>query len=77
MQREAYVKKMAPLDPINFIGKAKSVPMLLQFASHDQFIPKEKAEQFANSDMILRNFVGTMSDMRLNAQAASERDNLA
>jgi dienelactone hydrolase len=71
--REAYIKKMAPLDPINFIGKAKSVPMLLQFASHDQFIPKEKAEQFANSAHDPKDFRWYDIGHEMNAQAASDR----
>jgi len=72
-EREAYIKKITPLDPINFIGKAKSVPMLLQFSSHDQFIPKEKAELFGNSAHDPKDFRWYDSGHEMNAQAASDR----
>lgn len=72
-QREAYIKKMAPLDPINFIGKTKSVPLLLQFATRDKFIPKDKAELFANSASEPKEFRWYEAEHELNAQAVSER----
>src|ERR1041385_7166967 len=39
-ERQGYIQKMTPLDPTNFLGKAKSVPVLLQFATNDKFIAK-------------------------------------
>jgi dienelactone hydrolase len=72
-EREAYIKKMTPLDPINFIGEAKSVPVLLQFATHDEYITKEKAELFAISASEPKEFHWYEAGHEMNAQAASER----
>jgi fermentation-respiration switch protein FrsA (DUF1100 family) len=72
-ERDAYIKKLAPLDPVNFIGKAKSVPLLLQFATTDKFIPKDKAELFANSASEPKEFRWYEAEHELNAQAATER----
>ena len=72
-EREAYTTKMAPLDPVNFIGKAKSIPLLLQFATHDRFIPKEKAELFAKSAAEPKDFRWYDAEHEMNAQAASDR----
>ncbi len=72
-QREAYIKKMAPLDPVNFIGKAKSVPLLLQFATNDKFIPKDKAELFANSASEPKELRWYEAEHELDPQAAAER----
>ncbi len=72
-EREAYIKKMAPLNPVNFLGKAKSVSVLMQFATNDKFIPKDKAELFANSANQPKDFRWYESEHELNAQAASDR----
>ena len=72
-QRDAYVKKMAPLDPANFLGKAKSVPVLLQFATKDKFIPKDKAESFASAVSEPKEFHWYEAEHELNSQATTER----
>ncbi|HSS97333.1 MAG TPA: hypothetical protein VLK33_09895 [Terriglobales bacterium] len=72
-EREAYIKKMGPLDPVNFIGKAKPVPLLLQFATKDKFIPKDKAELFVSSAVEPKEFRWYEAEHELNAQAATER----
>ena len=72
-ERDAYIKKMSPLDPVNFLGKAGPVPVLLQFATDDRFIPKEKAELFANSAREPRDFRWYDAHHELNEQATAER----
>jgi dienelactone hydrolase len=72
-ERQAYIEKMAPLDPTNFIGKTKSVPVLLQFATIDKFIAKDKAELFANSASEPKEFRWYETGHEMNAQAATER----
>ena len=64
---------MAPLDPVNFIGKAKSVPLLLQFATNDKFIAKNKAELFANSASEPKELRWYEAEHELNTQAVTER----
>ena len=72
-ERQAYIQKMAPLDPTNFIGKAKSLPVLLQFATTDKFIARDKAELFANSAREPKELRWYESGHEMNAQAAIER----
>ena len=71
--REAYIKKMAPLDPINYVGKAKSVPILFQFATHDEYVAKDKAELFANSASDPKELRWYDTGHEMNSQAASDR----
>lgn len=72
-ERQAFIQKMAPLDPTNFIGKAKSVPLLLQFGTNDKFIAKDKAELFANSAREPKEFRWYEAEHGLNPQAETER----
>jgi len=72
-ERQSFIQKMAPLDPTNFIGKAKSVPLLLQFGTNDKFIAKDKAELFANSARGPKEFRWYEAEHGLNSQAATER----
>jgi dienelactone hydrolase len=72
-ERQAYIQKMAPLDPTNFIGKVKSVPVLLQFATTDKFISRDKAELFVRSASEPKEFHWYEAGHEMNAQAATER----
>jgi dienelactone hydrolase len=45
-ERERFVQQLSVLDPVRFIGAAAPAPVLLQFSSHDQYVPPEKAERF-------------------------------
>lgn len=71
--REAYMKKMAPLDPVNYVGKAKGVPILFQFATHDEYVAKDKAELFANSASAPKELRWYDAGHEMNAQAAADR----
>jgi len=73
-EREAYIKKMAPLDPTNYIGDAKSVPMLFQFSNHDEYIPKERAEGFMQAAKEPKEVLWYDAGHGLNAQAAADRE---
>jgi len=72
-ERQVFMQKMAPLDATNFIGKVKSVPLLLQFATNDEFIPKDKAELFANAANEPKDFRWYEARHELTPQAATER----
>jgi predicted esterase len=41
--RQAVIDRLAPLDPVKHIPTAS--PLLLQFGTHDRFVPKPKADQ--------------------------------
>jgi dienelactone hydrolase len=72
-EKEEFIKKTAPLDPINYLGKVDSVPILFQFSNHDQFIPKNKAELFANAAKSPKQVLWYDAGHSLDSQAADDR----
>ncbi|HEY1265137.1 MAG TPA: hypothetical protein VGF06_16530 [Terriglobales bacterium] len=72
-ERHAYIARMGPLDPVNFVGKAKSVPILMQFATEDQYVPREKAELFARAAADPKELRWYQTGHPMNAQAAADR----
>jgi dienelactone hydrolase len=44
--RSAFIKELAILDPVRYIGKAPPAPVYLQFATRDIFVSHDTAEQF-------------------------------
>lgn len=48
-QREAFIKEMAPFDPINQIAELAPSPVLFQFGTVDPHVPKETAQEFLNA----------------------------
>lgn len=44
-QLEAYLAPLAPLDAVHHVGKA-GAPLLFQFATDDEFVTREQAEQY-------------------------------
>jgi outer membrane protein assembly factor BamB/dienelactone hydrolase len=43
--KDRFVAQLAPLDPVNYVGKAKA-PVLFQFAKDDVYVPKASADAF-------------------------------
>jgi len=72
-EKENFIKKTAPLDPINYLGKLDSVPILFQFSNHDQFLPKEKAELFVKAAKPPKQVLWYDAGHPLNSQAAGDR----
>ncbi len=71
--REKYIASMAPLDPLNFVGHAKSVPILFQFASHDEYVSAERAKLFAASAHDPKQVMTYDAGHELNEAAAADR----
>jgi dienelactone hydrolase len=44
--REAFIRQMAPIDPITHVGSLSPAPILFQFATDDFHVPRERAEEF-------------------------------
>jgi dienelactone hydrolase len=44
--REAYIQKMAPIDPITHIANLSPAPILFQFGDNDLHVSLERAEEF-------------------------------
>ena len=47
--QEAFLQEMAPFDPINHIANLALKPLLFQFATADEHVPRERAEEFFNA----------------------------
>ena len=47
--RDAFVAKLAPLDPVNYLPKIAPRPVLLQFGTKDQFVKSEAATAMADA----------------------------
>jgi cephalosporin-C deacetylase-like acetyl esterase len=48
-ERDAFITKLAPLDPIVALGKISPRPVLLQFGTKDQFVKNEAAQAMADA----------------------------
>jgi dienelactone hydrolase len=47
--KDAFIAKLAPLDPINYLPKISPRPILLQFGTKDQFVKNEAATAMADA----------------------------
>jgi len=45
-EREAFIREMAPIDPITHVPNLAPAPVFFQFADNDPHLPKERAEKF-------------------------------
>jgi len=48
-EREAFIARMAPLDPIVALGRISPRPVLLQFGTKDQFVKNDAAQAMADA----------------------------
>jgi cephalosporin-C deacetylase-like acetyl esterase len=48
-EKEAFIAKMAPLDPIVALGRVSPRPVLLQFGTKDQFVKNDAAQAMADA----------------------------
>lgn len=46
---DEYRKQLAPIDPINFVGKIAPAPVFFQFAAQDEFVSADAATRFYNA----------------------------
>jgi dienelactone hydrolase len=72
-ERENYIKKIAPLDPTNYLGKAK-LPILFQFSNKDEYIPKDKAQMFVDAAKSPKQLLWYDAGHGLSVQAGTDRD---
>ncbi len=72
-ERENHVRQLAPLDPVNYVGRAKSVSILFQFAKTDEYVANEKAQMFAGAAPPSRQLQWYDCGHEMNAQAAADR----
>lgn len=46
-RRDEYVRQMATIDPVRWIGELAPAPVFFQFGTRDPHVPVERAEEFA------------------------------
>lgn len=71
--RQAVINRLAPLDPIKFIGQLGSTPMLLQFSEKDFYVPREKADALYAAVHGPKQILWYQAGHGLNDQASLDR----
>jgi dienelactone hydrolase len=72
-EREAFIERMAPLDPIAHVARLAPAPLLFQFGRDDPHVPKERGQAFydaAGEPKLVRWYD---CGHGLNAQATEDR----
>jgi len=69
-----YLAAMAPLDPVTWLPEADGRPVLLQFASNDQYVPEAIADEMTEAVGITAARRTYAADHHLNDEARAERD---
>jgi predicted esterase len=71
--RQRVIDRLAPLDPLNFIGQLGSTPVLLQFAEKDFYVPRDHAEALYAAVHGPKQMVWYQSGHGLSDQASQDR----
>jgi predicted esterase len=69
-----YLAAMAPLDPVTWLPDADGRPVLLQFASNDQYVPEAVADEMTDAVGITAARRTYTADHDLNDEARADRD---
>jgi fermentation-respiration switch protein FrsA (DUF1100 family) len=65
--------RLAPLDPVRFVGKLAGKPVLLQFSKKDFYVPMDRAQALADAAQEPKQVVYYDADHELNQQAVRDR----
>ena len=71
--RDQFIARLAPLDPVKYLPKIAPRPVLLQFATHDKFVSKEAAAALANAATGPKTVKYYDAEHALNAEATRDR----
>jgi cephalosporin-C deacetylase-like acetyl esterase len=71
--RAQFIAKLAPLDPVKFVGQIAPRPVLFQFATSDKFVSKEAAGKLANAAAEPKTVKYYDAQHALNAEATRDR----
>jgi dienelactone hydrolase len=71
--RQRVVDRLAPLDPLKFIGWLGPTPVLLQFAEKDFYVPRDKAEAIYAAVRGPMEIMWCQAGRGLNDQASLDR----
>jgi predicted esterase len=72
-ERERVVRRLAPLDPVRYIGEAAPSAVLTQFGTRDRFVPAQQARQFAAAIREPKRVLWYEAGHELCDQAAEDR----
>ena len=71
--RQRVIDRLAPLDPVKFIGQLGSTPVLLQFADKDFYVPRDHAEALYAAARGPKQILWYQAGHGLNDQASQDR----
>ena len=71
--RQAVIDRLAPLDPVKYLPALGSMPVLMQFAQKDFYVPVPKAESLFAAAAGLKKILWYDAGHGLNAQASHDR----
>ncbi len=71
--RQRVIDRLAPLDPLSFLGQLGPIPVLLQFAAKDFYVPREKAEALYAAVRGPKQILWYQAGHGLNDQASQDR----
>jgi len=72
-ERDAFIARLAPLDPIVALGKISPRPVLLQFGTKDQFVKNQAAQAMADAVKGPKTFKTYEFEHELTYQARVDR----
>jgi dienelactone hydrolase len=72
-EREAFVRQMEPIDPVTLVPRLAPAPQLFQFATRDEHIPEERANELAAAALEPKEVRWYDADHGLNDEAAQDR----
>jgi len=71
--RQRVIDRLAPLDPLKFLGQLASTPVLLQFAEKDFYVPRDHAEALYAAVRGRKQILWYQAGHGLNDQASQDR----
>ena len=71
--RQRVIDRLAPLDPLKFLGQLGSTPVLLQFAEKDFYVPRDHAEALYAAVRGPKQILWYQAGHGLNDQASQDR----
>lgn len=71
--RQRVIDRLAPLDPLKFLGQLGSTPVLLQFAEKDFYVPRNHAEALYATVRGPKQILWYQAGHGLNDQASQDR----
>jgi dienelactone hydrolase len=72
-ERQAVVDRLAPLDPVRYIGRAAPSPVLFQFGRKDPYVPEKRAREFFDAARQPKSILWYDAGHELNDSAIRDR----